>query len=60
MAIALVACFAASWTAAKIRRWNADPFRLPVPMERRACAHESAAPAAPPSTGTGEVTFMRG
>ena len=24
--IALIACFAASWTAAMIRRWNADPF----------------------------------
>jgi hypothetical protein len=57
--IALVACFAASWTAATIRRWNADPFGF-LCSWNDVPAHESAAPAAPPSTGTGEVTFMTG
>jgi hypothetical protein len=26
--IALIACFAASWTPAMIRRWHADPFNF--------------------------------
>jgi hypothetical protein len=35
--IALIACFAASWTPAMIRRWN-DPFGFLRPMGRGACA----------------------
>jgi hypothetical protein len=37
--IALIACFASSWTPAMVRPWHADPFGFPAPMERRACAH---------------------
>ena len=37
--IALIACFAASWTPAMIRRWNADPFGFLRPLERGARAH---------------------
>jgi hypothetical protein len=32
--IALIACFAASWTPAMIRRWNADPFGFLRPWTR--------------------------
>jgi hypothetical protein len=47
--LALIACFAASWTAAMIRRWN----EVPAPMG-------SPPPGTPPSTGTGVVTFLMG
>jgi hypothetical protein len=40
--IALIACFASSWTPAMVRRWYADPFG-PAPMERAACAHRQCA-----------------
>jgi len=36
--IALIACFASSWTPAMVRRWHADPFGF-LPMERGPCAH---------------------
>jgi hypothetical protein len=36
--IALTACFAASWTPAMIRRWNADPFGFPRPRNEVPCA----------------------
>jgi hypothetical protein len=50
--IALIACFASSWTPAMVRRWHADPFG--------SCAQGSAPPATPPSTGTGVITFLMG
>ena len=40
--IALIACFASSWTPAMVRRWHAD-VRLPAAMGRGACAHRECA-----------------
>jgi hypothetical protein len=57
--IALIACFAASWTPAMIRQWNADPFGFLRPWGGEVPALiESAPPATPPLTGTGVVTFL--
>ena len=36
--IALIACFASSWTPAMVRRWHADPLAS-CALERGACAH---------------------
>jgi hypothetical protein len=58
--IALIACFAASWTPAMIRRWNADPFGFLRPWNEVPALMASAPPATPPSTGTGVVTFLMG
>jgi hypothetical protein len=58
--IALVACFAASWTPAMIRRWNADPFGFLRPWNELPALMGSPPPSAPPSTGTGVVTFLMG
>ena len=55
--IALIACFAASWTAAMVRRWHADPFGLLRPWNEVPALMGSAPPATPPSTSTGAVTF---
>ena len=57
--IALIACFAASWTPAMIRRWNADPFGFLRPWNELPVLMGSAPPATPP-TGTGVVTFLMG
>jgi hypothetical protein len=52
--IALIACFAASWIPALVRRWHADPFGfLPALIG-------SAPPAMPPSTGTGVAVCIIG
>jgi hypothetical protein len=58
--IALIACFAASWTPAMIRRWNADPLGFLRPWGEVPALIGSAPPATPPSTGTGVVTFLMG
>jgi hypothetical protein len=58
--IALIACFASSWTPAMIRRWNADPFGFLRPWGEVPALMGSAPPATPPSTGTGVVTFLMG
>jgi hypothetical protein len=58
--IALVACFASSWTPAMVRRWHADPFGFLRPSNEVPALMGSAPPATPPSTGTGVVTFLMG
>jgi hypothetical protein len=58
--IALIACFAASWTPAMIRRWHADPFGFLRPWNEVPALMGSEPPATPPSTGTGVVTFLMG
>ena len=58
--IALIACFAASWTPAMIRRWNADPFGFLRPWNEVPALMGSPPPATPPSTATGVVTFLMG
>jgi hypothetical protein len=56
--IALIACFAASWTPAMIRRWNADPFGFLRPWGEVPALMGSAPPAMPPSTGGGVVVCI--
>jgi hypothetical protein len=58
--IALIACFASSWTPAMVRRWHADPFGFLRPWNETPALMGSAPPATPPSTGTGVVTFLMG
>jgi hypothetical protein len=58
--IALIACFASSWTPAMVRRWHADPFGFLRPGNEVPALFGSAPPATPPSTGTGVVTFLMG
>jgi Concanavalin A-like lectin/glucanases superfamily len=58
--IALIACFASSWTPAMVRRWHADPFGFLRPWGEVPALMGSAPPSTPPSTGTGVVTFVMG
>jgi hypothetical protein len=58
--IALIACFAASWTPAMIRRWHADPFGFLRPWNELPALMGSASPGTPPSTGTGVVVCLVG
>ena len=58
--IALIACFASSWTPAMVRRWHADPFGLLRPWNEVPALMGIAPPATPPSTGTGVITFLMG
>jgi hypothetical protein len=57
--IALIACFASSWTPAMVRRWHADPFGFLGPWGAMPALIGSASPATPPSTGT-VLTFLMG
>jgi hypothetical protein len=45
--IALIACFAASWTPAMVRRWHADPFGFLRPWNEVPALMGSAPPATP-------------
>jgi hypothetical protein len=58
--IALIACFASSWTPAMVRRWHADPFGFLRPWNEVPALLGSASPATPPSTGTGVVVCLMG
>jgi hypothetical protein len=58
--IALVACFASSWTPAMVRRWHADPFGFLRLWNEVPALIGSAPSSTPPSTGTGVVTFLMG
>jgi hypothetical protein len=58
--IALIACFASSWTPAIVRRWHADPFGFLRPWNELPALFGSAPPSTPASTGTGVVTFLMG
>jgi hypothetical protein len=58
--IALIVCFASSWTPAMLRRWHADPFGFLRPWNEVAALMGSAPPATPHSTGTGAATFLMG
>jgi hypothetical protein len=53
--IALIACFASSWTPAMVWRWHADPFGFLRPWNELPTLMGSAPPATPPSTGTGVI-----
>ena len=46
--IALIACFASSWTPAMVRRWHADPFGFLRPWGEAPALIASAPPATPP------------
>jgi hypothetical protein len=46
--IALIACFASSWTPAMVRRWHADPFGFLRPWNEVPALMGSAPPATPP------------
>jgi hypothetical protein len=58
--IALIACFAASWTPAMVRRWHADPFGFLRPWNELPALMGNPPPATPPSTGTGVVVCLMG
>ena len=58
--IALIACFASSWTPAMVRRWHADPFGFLRPWNELPALFGSAPPVTPPSTGTGVVVCIMG
>jgi hypothetical protein len=58
--LALIACFASSWTPAMVRRWHADPFGFLRPWNELPALMGSAPPAMPPATGTGVITFLMG
>jgi hypothetical protein len=58
--IALIACFAGSWTPAMIRRWNADPFGFLRPWNEIPALMGSAPPMTPPSTAGGVVVCLMG
>ena len=58
--IALIACFASSWTPAMVRRWHAEPFGSLRPWNEVPALMGSGPPATPPSTGTGVITFLMG
>jgi Concanavalin A-like lectin/glucanases superfamily len=58
--IALIACFASSWTPAMVRRWHADPFGFLRPWNEVPALMGSAPPTTPPSTGTGVVVCLMG
>ena len=46
--IALIACFASSWTPAMVRRWHADPFGFLRPWNEVPALMGSAPPVMPP------------
>jgi hypothetical protein len=58
--IALIACYASSWTPAMVRRWDADPFGFLHLWNEVPALMGSAPPTTLPSTGTGVVTFLMG
>jgi hypothetical protein len=58
--IALIACFASSFTPAIVRRWHADPFGFLRQWNELPALMGSLPLAARPPTGTGVVTFPMG
>jgi hypothetical protein len=46
--IALIACFASSWTPAVVRRWHADPFGFLCPWNECLRSWGARHPATPP------------
>jgi hypothetical protein len=58
--IALIACFASSWTPAMVRRWHADPFGFLRLWGEVPARFASAPPATPTSTGAGVVVCIMG
>jgi hypothetical protein len=58
--IALIACFASSWTPAMVRRWHGDPFGFLRSWNELPALFGSAPPGHAPSTGTGVVVCIMG
>jgi hypothetical protein len=58
--IALIVCFASSWTPAMVRRWHADPFGFLRPWNEVPSLFGSTPSATPTSTGTGVVVCLMG
>jgi Concanavalin A-like lectin/glucanases superfamily len=57
--IALIACFAASWTPATVARWHADPFGFLRPWNEVPALMGSAPPATPPRAARASSTIEK-
>jgi hypothetical protein len=58
--IALIACFASSWTPAIVRRWHADPFGFLRPWNEVPALMGSAPPTTPPFDRNGRGHLPEG